>query len=439
MDDSSLFAASGSDKTDAKPSRPVTVTVSPVVPREVKRKVSIVGNLYGKEEIPVSAEVGGRIIRIHHEVGETVHAGDILMEIDPREFELTVNEARRALEWELAKLGLKQPPETDDAVVIEKLPVVVRARAQLDLSEQVHKRTGQLKAQKTISQDEWEKAEAELKLMQAAYEQSILDAKTNLAAVRQKQAMLESAKERLADTKLIVPTPSAPAPGAPEAFVIAERRVTEGEIVSTSRGSEPAFRLVICDPLKFEAAVAERFAAEIKKGQQAGIKTEATGDTIFLGEVTRIHPTVDRASRTFQVEVLVQNPNRVLTPGSFARGQIVTRTNETALTVPAESIIRFAGVVKVFVIRQSESFSVPVKIGERLEMTPAESQSEHAVWFEVKGDLKAGDQVVVTGQSQLADKTPVVIRSSGPAETARVSATSGADTAHRATAGEAKP
>jgi RND family efflux transporter MFP subunit len=411
-----LWASNGekvSPSPTGKETRAVTITLAPVVERSVVRKVPIVGTLYGKEEIPVSSEVGGRIIRIHHEVGETVHSGDILMEIDPREFELAVNEARRALEWELAKLGLKDPPANDKDVAVEKLPGVVRARSQFELSEQVHKRTSQLKAQKTISQDEWEKAEAELKLTQAAYEQSLLDAQTILAAVRQKQAMLESALERLSDTKMKVPTPSVPSGEGVDSFVIADRNVTEGEIVSTARGSEPAFRLVICDPLKLEAAVAERFAVELRKEQKVRIKTEATGEKVFEGEITRIYPTVDRTSRTFQVEVLVPNKNRILTPGSFARGNVITRSDEHAKTVPAEAIVRFAGVVKVFTVRDGASYSVPVKPGERLEPIAAENGG-HAVWFEVTGDLQAGDQVVITGQSQLADRTPITVRETTP-------------------------
>jgi RND family efflux transporter MFP subunit len=407
---------------------PVHVTVSKVTVRPVDRRVTIVGSLYGKEEIPVSSEVGGRVIRIHHDIGDPIGPGELLFEIDPREYELAVNESRRALEWELAKLGLKEPPASDDEVAIDKLPVVVKAKAQLDLSEQVHRRAAQLRAQKTISQDEWDKAEAELKLNTAAYEQAILDARTILAAVRQKQAMLETALERLGDTKVTAPTPNTPAGSSPVRFVIAERSITEGEILASARGSEPAFRLVISDPLKLQAAVAERFASEIKKDQEAGLTTEATGPRIFTGKVSRVHPTVDRASRTFQVEIEVPNGEGLLPPGAFARCAVVTRPRQPTLTVPAESIVKFAGVVKLFLIRDQASLSVPVKIGERIEVPSSDPKLPPTVWFEVSGELRADETVVVTGQSQLADGTPVAIRTP-PESVARSAGTGGRPTA----------
>jgi RND family efflux transporter MFP subunit len=391
-----------SDGKSPQSDQAIAVTTARVMTHPVQRRVPIVGSLYGREEIPVTPEVSGRVVRIVHETGEMVSPGDVLFEIDPREYELAVNESRRSLEWELAKLGLKTPPTSDDAVAIDKLPMVVRAKAQLDLSEQVHRRASLLKAQKTISQDEWDKAEAELKLSQAAHEQAVLDARTNLAAVRQKQAMLETALERLADTKVVAPRPTL--------LVDNERTVTEGEFISINRGGEPAFRLVIADPLKLQAAVAERYAGEIKKGQKAGLMTEATGQAIFYGLVNRVHPTVDRASRTFQVEVEIRNKDRQLPPGAFARGAIVTRESEKALLVPAEAIVRFAGVVKVFVVRDNLSQSVPVKVGERIEITTKETKHPDGVWFEVTGDLKDGEAVVCTGQSQLADGTAVRLR-----------------------------
>ena len=408
----SLLAESPT-KSDVKPAKSapaIAVTAARVITHAVQRRVPIVGSLYGREEIPVTPEVSDRVVRIVHDTGEAGSPGDVLFEIDPREYELAVNEARRSLEWELAKLGLKHPPTSDDDVAIDKLPMVGRAKAQLDLAEQVHRRASLLKAQKTISQDEWDKAEAELKLSQAAHQQAVLDARTNLAAVRQKQAMLETALERLADTKVVAPKPTLLVDNEPTTFVIAERSVTEGEIISASRAGEPAFRLVIADPLKLQAAVAERYAGEIKKGQKAGLKTEATGDTIFYGAVSRVHPTVDRASRTFQVEVEIRNKDRQLPPGAFARGAIVTRESENSLLVPAEAIVRFAGVVKVFVVKDDVSHSVPVKIGERIEIASKDVKQPATVWFEVTGDLKVGDAVVCTGQSQLADGTAVRIR-----------------------------
>lgn len=411
----SLLVATEKSESAAKSTevKPVTVTVSPVVPRKVQRFVNIVGSLYGKEEIPISPEVDGRIVRIHHDVGDVVKPGEILFEIDPRTYELTANEAQRSLELEMAKLGLKKIPETDDGVDVEVLPNVTRAKLQLKLIELQHTRSSQLWAQKTISKEEWDKVETDLKLAKNAFDQSVLDARSNWASMRQKQAIVDTARERLSHTRVVVPSQSNVLKDhkGPIQYVVAERSVTEGEMVSAMRGNNPAFRLVIADPLKLEAAVAERFASEIKVGQTAGLKTEATGDKIHYGKVTRVNPTVDRASRTFHVEIEITNKDRDLPPGSFAKASVETRVDEKALTVPAESIVRFAGVIKVFVIRDGKSQGILVKLGQRIEETDKEKGHTH-LWFEVMGDIKPDDIVATSGQSQLANDTPVTIRES---------------------------
>src|SRR5262245_18176693 len=81
----------------------VAVTVERVTARPVRRTVTVIGSLYGRNEVTVSPKVEGRIIRVHHDVGDVVRPGAVLLEIDPTDFELAVAEARRALELELVK------------------------------------------------------------------------------------------------------------------------------------------------------------------------------------------------------------------------------------------------------------------------------------------------------------------------------------------------
>ena len=109
-------------------------------------------------------------------------------------------------------------------------------------------------------------------------------------------------------------------------------------------------------------------------------------------------PTVDSASRTFQIEVLVPNEQRQLKAGSFAKAAILTREDTQARTVPEESLVTFAGINKVFVIRNDKAFPVEVHTGVR-----------GGNWLEITSDLPAGSQVVTSGATQLADGTAVRI------------------------------
>ena len=75
-------------------------------------------------------------------------------------------------------------------------------------------------------------------------------------------------------------------------------------------------------------------------------------------------PAVDTATRTFAVEILVPNPDRVLKPGSFATAEIETG-RESALLVP-ESVVRsFAGLNKIVLVRDGKASEQQVELGDR--------------------------------------------------------------------------
>src|SRR4029079_1462028 len=98
------------------------VTVEPVVRQSVQRTVEAMGTLHGFEEVSISARVEGRVTKVMHDVSDQVKPGESLLEIDPTDYELSVQQADRGLQVELAKLGLKEPP--DSKLDLAKVPVV---------------------------------------------------------------------------------------------------------------------------------------------------------------------------------------------------------------------------------------------------------------------------------------------------------------------------
>ncbi|MHB8903329.1 MAG: biotin/lipoyl-binding protein, partial [Thermoguttaceae bacterium] len=87
--------------------RPVAVTATPIDRREVQRSVGAVGTFYGFDELTVSAEVSGRVVQVFHETGDVVQPGDALLQIDPTDYELTVEEKRREIELDATRIGLR--------------------------------------------------------------------------------------------------------------------------------------------------------------------------------------------------------------------------------------------------------------------------------------------------------------------------------------------
>ena len=159
--------------------------------------------------------------------------------------------------------------------------------------------------------------------------------------------------------------------------------------------------------MKLRATVPERFSAEVKVSQPIELQVEAYPTEVFPAHVSRINPTVDPNSRTFEIEAQVPNTDHRLKPGGFAKADILIRAESEALSAPLESVVSFAGVNKVFVVRDDKAHEVEVAIGLR-----------GRGWVELLGDIKAGDRLVTSGHSQLADETAVRVRDDKPQATA---------------------
>jgi RND family efflux transporter MFP subunit len=394
----------------------VAVTVEPVTARTVRRKVAVVGSLYGRDEVTLSPKVEGRVLKIYHDVGDVVRPGDLLLEIDPVNYRLAEVEAMRALDLELAKLGLKELPTRD--VDIAALPSVVRAAAQARNATARWDRAQRLS--NVLSPEDRQQLETDYEVARANYRQAVLDAEVTLATARHRQATLETVRQKVRDTRVLVPAPSGTTAASspyPTEFVVCQRMVSEGEMVyvmpSFPGATMGMFKLAVDRPLKLQVTIPERYRPEVKLGQDVELQVEAYPGERFGGTLARINPSVDRASRTFQAEVHVPNADRRLSAGSFARADILTRIDPQARTVPEEAVVSFAGVTKVFVVHDGRVREVHVRTGGSLI---ADGPGGRRTWVELEGaasELAPGTLAVTSGQSHLADGAAVRVREGG--------------------------
>src|SRR5262245_2638926 len=93
-------SASTTAKTDRK--KPVdsaiAVTVAPVTYRSIQRTADVVGTFYGREEVTIAPKTAGRVVKIHHDVGDIVRPGEVLLEIDETDYLLAAEETQKAME-----------------------------------------------------------------------------------------------------------------------------------------------------------------------------------------------------------------------------------------------------------------------------------------------------------------------------------------------------
>jgi membrane fusion protein (multidrug efflux system) len=188
---------------------------------------------------------------------------------------------------------------------------------------------------------------------------------------------------------------------APLAGAIATRMVSVGEIVQSGR---PLYKIVQDDPLKFRTPIPERFAAFLHLGQEVRVSVAAYGDRRFVGTITRINPTADEANRSILVEAAVPNPEGLIKPGFFGSGDIVYDPRGPALVVPEAALTTFAGVTKVFVVKDGKAEERVVRTG----VSVAEQRRE------IADGVHEGEEVAVTNLGQLENGAAVTVTHGEP-------------------------
>jgi len=401
--------------------RTVAVTVAPIAVQKVQRSVGAVGTFYGFDELTVAAEVSGRVAQVFHDVGDIVQPGDVLLEIDPTDYALAVEEKRREIELDATRIGLREyvpadkdfTPDNvqkllDQVFKIDGLPRVISAKEEMENAALRLERAEKLVADRALAREDYTGRSKDLKVAQANYEQARWDSWAIVAGIKYRLVQLRTALRKLELTTVRVPTPTQRTRSPKDVkYGVVERKVTEGEMVKDAPGMSTAtFQLVMDGVLKLKAAVPERFVSQVQVGQAVRVHVDAYPNREFPGEVIAINPMIDRTSRTFTVEVYVDNPRRELKAGGFAKVDILTHVDPQAWTVPVDAIVTYAGSTKIFVIREGRAHTVPIATG-----------LEGRGWVELvrppKSDLRSDDQVITSGHEKLAEGVAVQVRTKG--------------------------
>lgn len=388
------------DAAQKKAPEAIAISMAPARLQSVQRTIDVVGTLYGDEEAQLSAKVAGRITRLFADVGDRVDAGTTLAQTDPIDYELARQASLTALQQALAKLGLTDLPSASFDPT--SVPTVVQARLTAENAEGRFARSEKLFNQQPplISEQDYADAKTAAQVARAAWDVAVLNAKSILAEIRSRQADLAIAERRLSDATVRAPQPAAEGPS--RHYGVSARQVSVGEYV---KEGTPLFQVVADDPIRFRAAVPERYLAEVKLEQPTTVRVEAYPDA-FQGIVKRINPQVDRESRCFQVEIVVPNPKGLLRSGAFARGSIATRSDQNVVFVPQEAIVSFAGVRKAFTVADGKAVEHQLATGVR-----------DGSYVEVISGLDKPQDIVVSGASRLANGTLVSVKASTqPAE-----------------------
>ena len=240
---------------------------------------------------------------------------------------------------------------------------VAQARAAAELAEQTWQRRKRL----------WEedRVGSEIAYLEARF------------AAEQSAASLEGLEQRLARTVI----------RAPFAGVLDDRFVDVGAMVNPG---DPVARLVDLNPIKVVAGVPERYAREVRVGEEATVEFEVLDREPFTARIGYVGSTVDPQNRTFRIEVEIANPDRVVKPQMVANMAVTRQAVSDAIVVPQDALVRVENGYVVYVLAERAGTTV----AEARPVTLGPARRNRVV---IEEGVTEGEQLIVVGHRSVAD------------------------------------
>lgn len=184
--------------------------------------------------------------------------------------------------------------------------------------------------------------------------------------------------------------------------IVTGKYYENGEMYSgapnTAAGKAAIITIMQTDPMKAVVGVAESYYPDVKEGMKVDVSTDVFPGEVFTGQVSRVYPVVDPASRNFNIEISVDNTGEQLKPGMYAYTKIALG-DVRALVVPSISVLKQEGTDNryVFLNYKGTARKVRVQIGERYNDL-----------VELISDrIKEGEELITEGQANLLNGSSV--------------------------------
>ena len=164
-------------------------------------------------------------------------------------------------------------------------------------------------------------------------------------------------------------------------------------------GGQPVLVIAQIKPVKIMINVSEPYFAKVKKGMEVRVSLDAYGEEVFKGKIARVYPTIDQATHTFQVEVLIPNANERVRPGMFARVTL-PYGKKRRVVIPDQAVQKLLGSGDRYVYVYNPADSTvrysKVELGRRLDNE-----------FEIISGVKSGEMLVTKGHMGITNGAKV--------------------------------
>jgi HlyD family secretion protein len=283
---------------------PVRYVTEPASRGAVVQSIATTGTVNPVVTVQVGSYVSGVIQSLYCDYNTRVEAGQLCAKIDPRPFQLKVDEDAANLASARAQLA--------------------KDKASRDYAKDMYERDLSLLKKKVISQDTVDSDKSK-------YDQAEAQIGLDEATIQQRQASLDASEVNLGYTDIVSPVDG----------IVISRNVDVGQTVAASFQT-PTLFLIAQDltHMLVDTNVSESDVGQARVGQKASFTVEAYPEKTFWGRVTQVRkaPITVQNVVTYDVVVSVENPNRELLPGMTANVRIITAEQDDVLRVPLQAI-----------------------------------------------------------------------------------------------------
>jgi RND family efflux transporter MFP subunit len=337
----------------------------------IANQLTVAGVFQAYQEIDVHGKVSGYIRHIYVDIGDRVRKGQTLAVLEVPELQAEVAGAEAGITQTQQNIGRLQ----NEVSMGQANYAAVHANYGR-LKQASDQQPGLVAAQElddALAKDRSAAAQVE------AAKSAVAAAQGQLGVSRAENLRVSSMEQYATIT-------------APYNGVVTMRYADTGALIpaGTTEGlNQAVVRLAQSDVLRLRMPVPERDVPLVHIGSQVTVHVQATGQQ-FPGTVVRYTRDVSSATRTMLTEVDVNNPDLTLTPGMYADVTFNLEQKNDALIIPASAIIQGDQPSVMLVDSNNRARKQPIVLG----ISGSNSQ-------EITSGLKAGDEVIIGGQSEL--------------------------------------
>jgi membrane fusion protein, multidrug efflux system len=297
--------------------------------QDFSNDLNVSGSIEANDQVQIRSEVSGLVREVKFKEGSDVNKGDLLIKIDARELRAQL----------------------------------LQAETKAKLAAQIEARARKLLKSEAISQEEYENANAELRLLQA--QTQLIEAQLSKTEIR-----------------------------APFSGRIGLTNISIGSYITPST---EIVSLLSVNPVKITFSIPEKYAQMVKIGTEISFTTAGNSE-IFTAKIYAKEPAIAVATRTLILKAKALNNNRKLLPGSFANINLPLAHIKEAILIPTEAVIPILKGKQVFICKNGLAKAVQIT---------SEIRTDRNVL--VSSGLAVGDTVLTSGIMAINPDAPVIV------------------------------